>query len=243
MSGSNSVMALHLVAEQRDAPGAVLQVGREQLDRVAAHAEGAAREILVAAAVVQRHQVGQQLALRDGLAHLHAEGHGRVGLDRADAVDARHAGHDDHVVALKERARGGVAHTVDLLVHRRFLLDVGVGARHVGLGLVVVVVGDEVLDRVVGEEALELTVELRRQRLVGREDEGRALGAIDHLRHGEGLARAGDAEQHLVALMLIDALDQLGDGGRLVAPRLVLRDDPEGDAAFGLLRPLRAGAG
>ena len=33
------------------------------------------------------------------------------------------------------------------------LLDVGVGARDVGLGLVVVVVADEVLDRVVGEEA------------------------------------------------------------------------------------------
>ena len=58
-----------------------------------------------------------------------------------------------------------------------FLLDVGVGARHVGLGLVVVVVGDEVLDRVVGEEALELAVELGGQRLVGREDQRRALGA------------------------------------------------------------------
>ncbi len=111
-------------------------------------------------------------------------------------------GDDDDVVALQQRARGGVAHAVDLLVHRRFLLDVGVGARHVGFGLVVVVVGDEVLDRVVGEEALELAVELGRQRLVGRQDQRRALGALDHLRHGEGLARAGDAEQHLVALEL-----------------------------------------
>ena len=231
--------ALDLVAEQRDAPGAVLQVGREQLHGVAANAEGAAREVLIAAAVVQRHQVGQQLALGDGLAHLHGEGHGRVGLDRADAVDARHARHDDRVVALQEGARGGVAHTVDLLVHRRLLLDVGVGARHVGFWLVVVVVGDEVLDRVVGEEAFELAVELRRQSLIGRENQGRALGAVDHLRHGEGLARACDAEQHLVVLVGIHARHQLVDGARLVAPGLVLRDDPEGDAAFRLLRPLR----
>jgi hypothetical protein len=35
-----------------------------------------------------------------------------------------------------------------------FLLDEGVGARHVGLGLVVVVIGDEILDRVVREEVL-----------------------------------------------------------------------------------------
>ena len=85
---------------------------------------------------------------------LQAEGHRRVGLDRADAVDAGDRGDDDHVVALEQRARRRVAHAVDLLVDRRFLLDVGVGARDVGLGLVVVVVGDEILDRVVREERL-----------------------------------------------------------------------------------------
>ena len=53
--------ALDLVAEQRDAPGAVLQMGREQLDRVAAHAEGAAAEVGVVAPVVQGDEVGEQL--------------------------------------------------------------------------------------------------------------------------------------------------------------------------------------
>ena len=93
-----------------------------------------------------------QLALLDPLADLQREGHGRVGLDRADAVDAGDRGDDDDVVALQERARRRVAHAVDLLVDRGVLLDIGVGARHVGFGLVVVVVGDEILDRVVGEE-------------------------------------------------------------------------------------------
>jgi hypothetical protein len=54
-----------------------------------------------------------------------------------------------------------VAHAVDLLVDGRVLLDIGVGARDIGLGLVVVVVRDEILDRVLREEALELAVELR----------------------------------------------------------------------------------
>jgi hypothetical protein len=93
-----------------------------------------------------------------------------------------------------------------------FLLDVGVGARHVGLGLVVVVVGDEILHRVVGEEVLELAIELRGQRLVRRQDQRRALGRLDDLGHGEGLARAGDAEQHLVALGITDALDEFRNG-------------------------------
>ena len=151
------------------------------------------------------------------LADLHREGHGRVGLDRADTVDARHGRDDDDVVALEQRARRGVAHAVDLLVDRAFLLDEGVRARHVGFGLVIVVIGDEILDRVVGEERLELAVELRRQRLVRREDERRALRLLDDLRHREGLARAGDAEQHLVALLPAHAVDQFGDGDGLVA--------------------------
>ena len=210
-------------------------MGRKHLDRVAAHAEIAAHEGDVVAPVVQRHEVGEQLVARQPLALLHRERHRRVGLDRADAVDARHGRDDDHVVALEQRARRGVAHAVDLLVHRAFLLDVGVGARHVGFGLVVVVVGDEILDRVVGEEALELAVQLRRERLVGRQDQRRALRAGDHVRHRVGLARAGDAEQHLAALLLVDAGDELRDRGRLVALGRVLGDELEAVAAFGLL--------
>ena len=119
------------------------------------------------------------------------------------------------------------------------LLDIGVGPRHIGLGLVVVVIGDEILHRVVGEEAPELAIELRRQRLVRGEDQRRALGRLDHLGHGVGLAGAGDAEQHLGAVVALDAFDQFGDRGRLVALRLVVGPDLETDAAFGFFRPRR----
>ncbi len=132
-----------------------------------------------------------------------------------------------------------MAHAVDLLVDRGFLLDIGVGARDVGLGLVIVVVGDEILDRVVGKEALELAVELRGQRLVGRENQRRALRRLDHLGHGEGLARAGDAEQHLIALVAPHPLDQLRDRLRLVALGLEFRDHPQPPPALRLFRPGR----
>ncbi len=127
-----------------------------------------------------------------------------------------------------------MAHAVDLLVDGRFLLDVGVGARHVRFGLVVVVVGDEILDGVVGEEALHLAIELGREGFVGGEDQRRALRAHDGLRGGEGLARAGDAEQDLVGLAVLDALDDVGDGGGLVAGGLIGRHQLERDSTFGL---------
>jgi hypothetical protein len=137
-----------------------------------------------------------------------------------------------------------VAHAVDLLVDRRFLLDIGVGPRDIGLGLVVIVIGDEIFDGVVREERLELAVELGGQRLVGGEDQRRALRRLDHLGHGKGLAGAGDAEQHLGALARFasnaaDALDELVDGLRLVAGGLELRLDDERHAAFRFFRPRR----
>ena len=230
---------LHGVAEQVHAPGAVLIVRREDVDDVAAHAKGAAGKIGLRALVLQRDEVGDQLALVDALALLQREGHRGVGLDRADTVDAGHRGDDDDVVALQQRARRRMAHAVDLLVDRGILLDVGVGARHIGFGLVVVVIADEVLHRVVGEEALELAIELRGQRLVRREDDGGALRRLDHLGHGVGLARAGDAEQHLGAVVAVDAFDQFLDRGRLVALRLVFGLDLEAHAAFGFFRARR----
>ncbi len=229
-----------LVAEHADAPGRVFQVGRENLDRVTAHAEGAAGEIHVAALVLLGHEIGQQLALVQPVADIHLEGHGRIGFDRADTVDAGDGGDDDAIVAFEQRARGRVAHAVDLLVDGAFLLDIGVGARHIGFRLVIIVVGNEIFHRIVGEEILEFGIELGGQRLVRREDQGRALGFLDHLGHGEGLARAGDAEQDLAALAALQPVHEIADRRRLVAGGLVFRGHANGDAAFGFIRPGRA---
>ena len=117
-----------------------------------------------------------------------------------------------------------MAHAVDLFVDVGFFFDVGVGARDVRFRLVIVVVADEILDRVVREEGLELAIELSGERLVGREDEGRALHLLDDLRHREGFARAGDAEQDLVLLVLLQTVDEFGDGGGLVTGGLVVAD-------------------
>ncbi len=106
----------------------------------------------------------------------------------------------------------------------------------IGLGLVIVVIADEILDRVLGKELLELAIELGREDLVGREDQRGALQLLDDLGHGEGLARPGDAEQHLVALARRRLFDELANRGRLVARRLVIADQLESLAALGLGR-------
>ena len=110
-----------------------------------------------------------------------------------------------------------MAEPIDLVVDRRVLLDVGVSRRHVRLGLVVVVVGDEVLDPVLREQLAELAGELRRERLVGRQHDRRPLHLLDDRRDREALARAGDAEQGLEAVAALDPRGERGDRLGLVA--------------------------
>ena len=111
--------------------------------------------------------------------------------------------------------------SVDVVVSGRVLLDVEVGLRDVRLGLVVVVVGDEVLDRVVGEELAELVAELRRQRLVVGDHERRLLHLLDRPRHRRRLAGAGCAEERLEPVSAVEAGGELLDRERLVGGRAV----------------------
>ena len=124
--GVELLEGFQLVAEQLHPPGPVLHVDGEDLQHITALAEHAAVEIEVVALVLERDQVGAELGLIDLVADLQGEGHGRIGLDRADAVDAADRGHDDDVVPLEDRPRRRVAHAVDLLVYGAVLLDVGI---------------------------------------------------------------------------------------------------------------------
>ena len=97
----------------------------------------------------------------------------------------------------------------------------------VRLGLVVVVVADEVLDPVVGEELPHLLGELGGEALVRSEDQRRLLRLLDRPGDGRRLAGPGDAEQRLEAIAAHDALAQLGDRLGLVAGRREVGHDPE----------------
>jgi len=169
----------------------------------------------------------QQFVATDLLALLQSQGHVDVVPRVTEAVDGRDGGDDDDVLAREQRARRGVAQSVDLVVDRRVLVDERVRLLDVRLGLVVVVVGDEVLDGVVREEVPELLVELGRQRLVVGDDQRGLLDLIDHPRDGVCLARAGDAEERLLVHPLPVAVGQLLDGLGLVARRVERRVDPE----------------
>ena len=196
-------------------------------------------------------KLADELVAADALADLQRTHRAQVLLGRAETVDARDGRDHDDVAPAEQRVGRGVPQALDLGVDRGVLLDEGVGLRDVGLGLVVVVVADEVLDRVVRHEVAELVRELRREGLVVRHHQGRALHLLDEPGGRRGLAGSGRAEQHDIRLAGVDAVRELCDRLRLVAARDVVADDLEGaDGAGGLhtlqatrRRRQRAGAG
>ena len=233
---------LDLVAEHLDADR-VLLVDRDDLDGVAAHPELAAGEVDVVALVLHGDELADELVARDPLADLQRHHGVQVLLGGAESVDAGDGGHDDDVAPAEQRVGGRVPQPLDLGVDRAVLLDEGVGLRHVGLGLVVVVVGDEVLDRVVRHELAELVGQLGRERLVVRQHERRPLHLLDQPGRGGRLAGAGRAEQHDVGLAGVDAAGELRDRLRLVAARGVVADDLERAHGAGRLHAFRLSSG
>ena len=178
-------------------------------------------EVDVVAAVLDLDQAASRASRPISMPSSSGDEHPRIGFRGAEAVDAGDRGDDEDVAAGEEAAGGAVAELVDLFVDRRILFDEGVGADDVGFGLVVVVVGDEIFDGVVGEEFLEFAVELRGQGLVVGKDQGRPLHLRDDVGHGKGLARAGDAEEDLMLVAAPQPFGQFGNGAGLIAGGLI----------------------
>ncbi|VTP65452.1 Uncharacterised protein [Leclercia adecarboxylata] len=92
-------------------------------------------------------------------------------------TDATH----HYVTAFKQRLGRGQTHLLDMFVHRGIFFDKGIGARDVGFRLIVVVVRDEILHRIFGEELFHLAVQLRSQRFIWCQHHGRPLQIGDHV--------------------------------------------------------------
>ena len=218
--------AFHGVAEKLDAQS-VLGVSGAKLDGVAAHAKLAALEGDVVAVVLEGDELFEQLLAREGLPGVQVNEHRLVILAAADAVNARHARHHDHVAPREQAAHGRESEPLDVVVGGGILLDEGVSPWDVGLGLVIIEIADKVFDGIAREKTLELGIKLRRERLVVRDDERGLVNVPDHVGDRERLARTGDAEQHLVLRAGQQTFGQLRNRLRLIPGGRVVGDEFE----------------
>ena len=202
--------------------------GGHDVHRVAVDAERRGQQVAFGAGVERFDQFVEELLVADDVADLERDGRRMEVFGVAAAVEARDGRDDDHVPAARKERRAGLqTHLFDLVVDRQVFFDEGIRGRQVGLRLVVVVVGDEIFDRVFGKEILELSVELRREGLVMAQYESRFVDLGDDVGGREGLARTRHAQQRVVFRSAADRIDELRDRFGLVARGLVFRDEFE----------------
>ena len=206
-----------LVSEELHPDGAVLPVGGPEFHRVAPDPEHVPLKRDVVAFVADLHQAVEQLVPLHLGPRPQGDHHLLKVLRLPQAVDAADGGHHDDVPPLQKRGGGRQAQPVDLLVDRGILLNEGVGVGNIGLRLIVVVVGDKVFHRIVGEKLLELLAQLGCQGLVVCQHQGGPLDSLDDLGHGVGLAGACDPQQHLLPQAVLNSPCQGGNGLGLVA--------------------------
>ena len=213
--------SVHLIAEKLDADGLIGRISREYLDRVAADAEHISLESNVISLIAYLDELAQKLVKIARLPR--AQGYDHVFIvDRvAETVDARDGCNDYDVAPLKKARRCTVAQALDLVVYCAVLFNEGIRVRNIRLGLIIVVVRDEILHGVIREKLAKLRAQLRRKGLIVRQNERRAVELFDNARHGEGLARAGDAEQNLLIESVFDAAHERLYGLRLIAHRRI----------------------
>ena len=215
---------LDFIVVQLDADGVALGFGGVDVDDVAAHSVGGAAEFHVVAGVLQLREPPQQVALVDAAAAVEVNDHLQPQVRVAEAVNRRNRRHHDDIGALEQRLGRQQPHLFDMVVDRGVFFDVQVRGGNIGLGLVIVVVGNEIFDGVGRKELAELAVELGREGLVGRHHQRWPLHLFNDIGDGEGLARASHPEQGLgvqpVPQPIHEAADRLGLVPRRREPRL-----------------------
>ncbi len=138
----------------------LLGVGGVYLDDVTSNPEASPVEYGVVPFVLEGDQVPLEGIQVRGFSLVQVDPHVPVQVGRAQSVDTGDRRYDDYVPALHECCRGREPHPVDFLVDARVLFDVEVLGGNIGLWLVVIVIGNEVLDGVFREKSLKFPVEL-----------------------------------------------------------------------------------
>ena len=80
-----------------------------------------------------------------------------------------------------------------MLIDGSVFFDIGVARRNVGLGLIVVVIGNEILHSVIREKFPHLGIKLSGERFVWCQNQRRSAKLGNNMSHRERLPRAGDA--------------------------------------------------
>ena len=196
---------------------------RKDINHVAFDAKCTARKVDIVTMILNIHQLAQKFVLQTPFAALHRNRQIIIIRRRAQTINAADARHDNHVAPRKQSVGSGMAQAINLFVDSRILFDVGIARSDVSFWLVIIKIADEIMNFVVGEKLFEFAEQLGSESFVVRQNQRRHVPLSDNIRHCKSFTATRHAEQHLLALAVVQTIQQLGDRLRLIASRLIRR--------------------
>ena len=193
--------AVYLLSEQLN-PDDVVEVAGNQIYAVAFDPEAAGCEVDIVSLKKDIHQSGEDLPAGDMIPHMDLKAHLLEVLWIAQSIDAGDGGDHDHIPAGEKGCSCRQPHLLDLGIDQGILFYVLVLGGDVGLRLVVIIVGDEILHPIFRKELPELIVELGGQGFVVGYDQSGTLQLLNDIGHGVGLSRAGHAQESMKVVLL-----------------------------------------
>ena len=220
----NTADTVNLVTEELDADCAVTLGGRKNLNCVATDTEFVTDKVDVISLVADRNQAANKLLTAHFLTDTDRDQKALILHGVTERINTGNRGNDNNVTALKQSAGGTMAEHIDLLVYHSVLFNINVLAGDIGLRLVVIVVGNEVFHRILGEKCTQLCAELGGEGLVVSKNQGGSIQVGNNVCHSKGFTRTGNTEKCLRPLACENALCQSLDRLWLIARRLVIAD-------------------
>ena len=212
------------VSEKVNPQGLGFFVRRKYFNPIAPYSKAAAVEVNIIAFIMHGNQVCQELITTHFCVDRDLQSHAKVILRRAEAKYTGNTGHNDHIRPGEDRTRCRMAQLVDHFVNGSIFLDVCITGGNIRFRLVVVIITDEIFNRVIREKCFEFIVQLGRQGFIGCQDQGRSGHRRDHMGHCEGFTGSGNTQQHMVQMTGLDIVFERLDGAGLITLRFKLRN-------------------
>ena len=130
-----------------------------------------------------------------------------------------------------------MAQTLYFLINRGVLFNERISLRHISLRLVVVVVRNEIFDRIMGQQFTQLIRQLCGKSLILNHHQGGTLHRLNEPRRRGRLTGTGGTHEHNIFFAILHPLSQLRNGFRLIPGRFVLANNlKRGDDSVNFLR-------
>ena len=133
--------------------------------------------------------------------------HVHIVIRTTNAIDTGDRCHDDDIFSLRQCCRGRKAQLINFIIDRRIFRNISVRLWHIRFRLIIIIVGNKILDGILREKFFHFSVQLPRQCLVVGNNQRWLIQCLNDICHRKGLSRTGHTQQRFKLVAFFESFD------------------------------------